>query len=567
MIILGVAFLSDASACVLRDGELLSAISEERINRVKLWNGVPHRAIAKALEIAGVTLDQVDIIATHGAAAQTPDLAPFIAKRESILRSQLSEAIKEVQLASLDERLERERRVLSERTPGYLDEIAEYGKRLAIVPHHKAHAASAYFGSGWETCHVLTADGWGEDGSSTLWYCEDGELHPLGRSHTFDSLGYFYGSVTKSLGFVPHRHEGKVLGLAAFHKGVNCAYPVIRDMVAYDKTNRRFLGLMENGIYKPQYDNLELNAALQGVSREEAAAAVQRRLEEVVCEAVSSIPQSSTRLALAGGVFANVKLNQRIRELANISEVYVFPNMGDGGLSVGAAWLAYWEEVGRRPSAFRTALLGNAPSEQEILVAIDKSGLLATKHDNIAEKVGELLAEGNVVVRVNGRMEFGPRSLGNRSILYRCGEPDVNVWLNARLARSEFMPFAPATLVEHADKYYLGLEGGRLAAPFMTMTFDCTQRMIEESPAAVHVDQTARPQLIAKKDYPDFHAILSAYYRLTGKASVINTSFNMHEEPIVCTAEDAIRAFKASALPWLALGNYLVQGTQDPICS
>ena len=157
-------------------------------------------------------------------------------------------------------------------------------------------------------------------------------------------------------------------------------------------------------------------------------------------------------------------------------------------------------------------------------------------------------------------MEFGPRALGGRSILYRCNEPDVNNWLNDRLKRSEFMPFAPATLAEFAHEHYVGLDGGKYSSPFMTMTFECTKKMIEESPAAVHVDGTARPQIIHHEMYPDFHEILSAYHDLTGQVSLINTSFNMHEEPIVCNASDAIRAFDASLLPWLAIGDYLIQG-------
>jgi carbamoyltransferase len=302
----------------------------------------------------------------------------------------------------------------------------------------------------------------------------------------------------------------------------------------------------------------------QGHSREDVAAAAQRRLEEVVCEAVAGLGGQGARISLAGGVFANVKLNQRLCELPNVGDVYVFPNMGDGGgLSVGAAWLAHQEATSSRPEPMRTALLGNDLDEDEILRAIAESGLHAKKQSNINETIAELLAKGHVVARASGRMEFGPRALGNRSILYRCDEPEVNQWLNARLARSEFMPFAPASLSESAELLYRGLDKGRNAAPYMTMTFDCTERMTVESPAAVHVDETARPQLVDSSTYPDFHAVLTRYRKLTGKSSVVNTSFNMHEEPIVCSAADAIRAFRASSLPWLALGDYLVAGDAE----
>ena len=276
---------------------------------------------------------------------------------------------------------------------------------------------------------------------------------------------------------------------------------------------------------------------------------------------VSNLTGSSSRLAVAGGVFANVKLNQRIAALDNIDEVYVFPNMGDGGLSVGAAWLAHEQQTGSKPRAMGSAFLGNNITDKDAQTALAKSGFTYKRVSDIETHVAELLAQGEVVVRVKGRMEFGPRALGNRSILYKASDASVNEWLNARLCRSEFMPFAPATLIEYAKDHYYGLDLGATSAEYMTMTFDCTEEMKRQSPAAVHVDGTARPQLVSSGRYPEFHRLLSKYYTLTGRSSVINTSFNMHEEPIVRTSDDAIRAFSSSSLPWLALGNFIVQGT------
>ena len=170
-----------------------------------------------------------------------------------------------------------------------------------------------------------------------------------------------------------------------------------------------------------------------------------------------------------------------------------------------------------------------------------------------------LLAAGKVVARFDGRMEYGPRALGHRSILYHAKEPAVNQWLNQRLGRTEFMPFAPATLHEHRDGCYLNMKGAEHAAEFMTLTFDCTESMKQDCPAAVHVDGTARPQLVSADGSPGFHRILTEYYRLTGIPSVINTSFNMHEEPIVCSPDDAVRAFLQGNLDYLAIGNFLVE--------
>ena len=175
--------------------------------------------------------------------------------------------------------------------------------------------------------------------------------------------------------------------------------------------------------------------------------------------------------------------------------------------------------------------------------------------------VADRLARGQVVARCFGRMEYGPRALGHRSILYQTNDSSVNHWLNERLKRTDFMPFAPATLAEHADDCYQDLNGVRDTTRFMTVTVACKSSMAAKSPGAVHVDGTARPQIVDRETAPDFHAILSEYQARTGVPSLLNTSFNMHEEPIVCTPDDAIRAFLAGNLDWLALGDYMIEGT------
>lgn len=200
----------------------------------------------------------------------------------------------------------------------------------------------------------------------------------------------------------------------------------------------------------------------------------------------------------------------------------------------------------------------NPAHEDAIVAALQQAQLAFTRYQPIEPQIAALIAAGKVVARFDGRMEYGPRALGNRSILYHAKEPEVNQWLNQRLGRTEFMPFAPATMMEHRDECYLGTGGCEHAAQFMTLTFDCTQRMKDTSPAAVHVDGTARPQLVTKTSNPSFHRILEEYHALTGIPSLINTSFNMHEEPIVCSPEDAIRAFLQGNLDYLAIGAYLV---------
>jgi len=290
----------------------------------------------------------------------------------------------------------------------------------------------------------------------------------------------------------------------------------------------------------------------------DVAAAYQHVLEIVATRYVAHyLRQTGLRnLVLSGGVVANVKLNQRLRELPGVERLFVHPNMGDGGCGTGAALLAF-NGSSARSEPIADVFWGPCFNETQLGEALSRAQLPFDRYTPIEPKIAQLIAEGKVVARFDGRMEYGPRALGNRSILYHAREPEVNQWLNQRLGRTEFMPFAPATLYEHRDDCYKNIDGADYAAQFMTVTFDCTERMKRECPAAVHVDGTARPQLVTSTSNPSFYRIISEYHRLTGIPSVINTSFNMHEEPIVCTPDDAIRAFLQGNLEYLAIGNFL----------
>jgi carbamoyltransferase len=273
----------------------------------------------------------------------------------------------------------------------------------------------------------------------------------------------------------------------------------------------------------------------------------------------------TSRIAMAGGVMANVKFNQRIAQLPGVEDVWVFPAMADAGTAFGAALC----HVPPRPGQPRIedVYLGPDYTHSEMAAALREAQLSPLPVDDLSASIAHLLTTGACVARFDGRMEFGPRALGNRSILVRATDPGTNDSLNQRLRRTEFMPFAPATLYEHAEACYLGIERGRSCAEFMTMTFDCTDKMRRESPAAVHVDGTARPQLVRKDKQPGYYGINEQYHRLTGIPTVINTSFNMHEEPIVCSPSDAVRAFLDGDLEFLALGPFLVANPRAPFTS
>jgi carbamoyltransferase len=242
---------------------------------------------------------------------------------------------------------------------------------------------------------------------------------------------------------------------------------------------------------------------------------------------------------------------------------FIHPAMGDDGTSVGGAlyWLSKQHGgLARRP--LDHVYLGNGLDGRDVETAVCRSGLPFERLPDVELRVAALLADGKVVARVTGASEYGPRALGHRSILCSAADPSVNDWLNARLKRSEFMPFAPITLYEERDACYRRVAGAEHAARFMTITFDCTAEMRRAAPAAVHVDGTARPQLVEREVSPGFYALLGEYHRLTGVPSLINTSFNMHEEPIVASADDAIRTFLRGGLDYLAIDDFLVRNPE-----
>jgi len=568
MNILGINFLSEASAALIQDGKVIAAASEERFNRIKMFYGYPESAIKYVLEAANLRMPDIDFIATTGKSPGKPDEKAYEEKREAIRESSLGQELKEHQLKKLEERHAREALVLGERTPGNIRQLEKLGPKVIAVEHHMAHAGAAYYESGFKEATVITCDGWGENASNILCEAKNGSIEKISYSNTFDSLGYYYGSITKHLGFKPHRHEGKILGLAAFGNA-DATLALMRKMIGFDRERQRFIGKIEEGIYLPFFDNDNLARVFKtgqkterekGIfTREDISAGLQRVLEETVTDYVKNLNLKNRNIALAGGVFANVKLNQRIRELKGVKNVFIYPNMGDGGLAVGSALLVYAEKVGLRPSRVKDVYLGPGFSDEEILGEIKKEGLAFEEHSDIEGKVAELLLENKVVARFDGRMEWGPRALGNRSILYTPSDRTVNDWLNKRLNRTEFMPFAPVSIKENAGKCYLGYKEDHIAADFMTITYDCTDEMKRTQPAVVHVDGTARPQIIEKGVNKSYYTITKNYHKLAGLPSMINTSFNMHEEPIVCTPYDAIRSFKTGHLDYLAIGKYLLK--------
>ncbi len=540
----------------VEDGRVVAAMDEERLSRCKNDKGYPVRSLAALMQAQGRRPDFVAVANFSrrrfaGDVVRSYWQARKIAKHP-LYKRYLNSRIADFPLRTLGQ-------ILKPRTlPDSLRGIPNGETR-----HHHAHAASAYYCCPWPSEKVLTItlDAAGDGHCGSVWIGENGRLKHLHSLDFLSSVGGLYTAFTAQLGFKPLQHEGKIVGLAAFGKPEPLLSRLQQHVSGRGSTlafdgDLMFLALTAN---RPGTRDV-YEALTRGLNREDIAAGLQAFTELTVCDLVAEwVKRTGLRkLALAGGVFANVKLNQRILELDSVENIYIQPNMGDGGLALGAALAAQAERQGGLTPRFLESLyLGPDISRDEAAREFSAAGVSYTRPEQVAKTVAELLAQGKVVARAAGRMEYGPRALGNRTVFASCSDPTINKWLNDRLQRTEFMPFAPIILESHAAEYFPAWRPDQVTARFMTITYDAAEIARKNIPAAIHIDGTARPQVLRESDNPEVHAILTEYHALTGIPAVINTSFNMHEEPIVCSAGDAVRAFQLGRLDALLCADLL----------
>jgi len=561
----------EAGAAIIKDGKIISAINEERLTRVKNQSGFPQKSIDEVLRLAKLKSEDIEYVII-------PEISKWRDLFVNVFRHYPTNLFLRPQTGKVTFMDAVRQFVLSfavlVRT--YLQVLRTHpaderklkkmfpNAKFKRVEHHVAHAASVFFTCGYPKAIIITSDYWGDFATNMVAIGDGKNIRVVSRTFYPNSLGHYYGNLTTWLGFRANRHEGKILGLAAFGNPDASFYPEVKSMLHCDGL-RIMTPFMMGKMWHRKigfFKNCLMRRIVENQPREDVAAVFQRRFEEVMTELVANAVKQFKidKVVLAGGSFANVKLNQRILETPGVKGVFVYPNMSDGGLSQGAA---LYFDINRNGSVAHTlpnAYYGPSFTDQEIEAALQEAKVQYTHHAEIEKEVARLIAENNVVARFNGAMELGPRALGNRSILYQATDPKVNKWLNDRLKRTEFMPFAPVTLEEHAERCYKNFKAAAYAAKFMVITFDCTDFMKEKSPATVHIDGTARPQVINAKDNPSYYKILNEYHKLTGIPTLVNTSFNMHEEPIVCSPQDAVRSFLQGHLDYLAIGNYLVKG-------
>jgi carbamoyltransferase len=579
MVILGVHAGHDCGAAIIINGKIAAAINEERITRNKLAFGVPKESVREVMSIAGIVPDEVDEIALE--TISIPDgfkshgrpwaIKALCTKGRALkdffyVRGKKLETVYGLKAIPLN-------LLAMTGFPRFImtDYMAErhlrtvFGpqKNIVKISHHESHVASAYYTSNMNEALSVVVEEYDGRNGMTIDYIRNGQIHPVAASPYPHSPGVFYSLVTRMLGFNQMLHAGKITGLAAYAPPEN-AYHLVKKLMWDEGMEVRLSPLVYDLVAEYARTKI-IPDYFEGKSPEELSAAFQRRLEDVLVTVVTRAVKATgaRNILLSGGVVANVKLNQRIFNIPGVETIFVHPGMSDCGTAVGAALSAASKTEKTSPYRLENVFMGYEITDDEAERELSAHGLKYIKEPAITKRIAEILAQGKIVVRVRGKMEYGPRALGNRTILYHCNDPSINNWLNKRLRRTEFMPFAPAVPLDYINRCFLDYQGAEYTAEFMTITFDCTPWMKETCPAVVHIDGTARPQIVTPTSNQDFYNILSEYNRITGIPVLINTSYNIHNEPIVMTADDAIRVFKETCLDYLAINNCLVSASEN----
>ncbi len=589
--ILGISDSHLATACLLKDGEVVGCVSEERFTRVKNQSAYPGRSVEFLLDHEKIQGADLSAVALAGHEAMNPEWFERVTRDDGYIDEYLGTK-KKSPIRRKARRMGQKLNISGEAggktlTPNeerfqkIADHLGIAKNNIYIIEHHTAHAAAAYYaspfaGGDMETTAVLTNDASG-DGLCATWNTAGpkGIDRIAASPSAAGSLGSFYSLITQYLGMRQLEHEYKVMGLAPYAPdyGKEKSYAILREMIAFERKNReapefrwkvrreRFRHLMEN-LVRHRFDWV--------------AGAAQDLFEELLIEWVRAGIEATSgtasggggerRVALSGGVFMNVKANQKLSVLDEIDKIFVLPSCGDESNAIGAA---YWFHAegdggGRKRSCvpLKALYLGRGTSEEGVTRAIEETGVGGSysvrRFDDIEAEVARLLSIGEVVARVKGREEFGARALGNRSILANPKDFRVVSHINKMIKSRDFwMPFAPSILDRRVGDYVENPKG--LFSPYMMLTFDSTPLGREELSAACHpYDGTLRPQMVENSYNPDYYRLIEAFEGLTGIGGVLNTSYNLHGDPIISSPEDAIHAFENSGLVHLALGQHLI---------
>ncbi|MEI6852715.1 MAG: carbamoyltransferase C-terminal domain-containing protein [Bacteroidota bacterium] len=524
----------DVSATLIKDGEVIFAVEEERLNRIKFSPGqLPELAIYECLKYAGIRIQDIDYIASHG----------------STWGDEYAAKLRQYFLFTFG-----------------------HCPKLEFVHHHDAHAASAYYGSGFDEAMVVTIDASGDGISTQLAIGKGSEIQIIKRFSRPDSIGIFFSILTQFCGFRRDSDEYKLMGLAAYGNRDRFDFS---DIISFKDGvyhfDESFLKPIPAGASQPIRQEMAFSEKLLeklGPKRlkeqeittlyKDVAASAQKHLEDIIVDLITHFQKETgvRKLCLAGGVALNCLVNQKLMNLPCIDEIYVQPAASDAGISMGAA-MSVSSKYGIRPLSITSALLGMEYSDEQIQKVLDDIGVKYHQVVDPALVAVQAIAENKVIGWFQGRMEFGPRALGARSILANPAMKDVKNILNQKIKyRESYRPFCPSVTEEDAKTYFIGKSS---IAPFMNITFGVAESMKNKVPGIVHADGTARIQTVSKNSQPLYHRLLEKLKELTGHAVVVNTSFNTNNEPIVATPYDAVATFYRSGIDVLVIGNFVLE--------
>jgi len=557
--------LGDAAAALIKDGELIVAAEEERFSRKKHHSGFPYNAIQFCLDYAGIKLKDIAHVGHYW--------KPWILRHKAMQALKAAFISRDMFKARID-------RGVAQVSDSYLgmflhpkrlrERFGDSNFKFHFIEHHQSHAASAFFVSPFESAAILTWDGTGEDTTTLFCHGKGNKIKVLKRIKLPHSLGQFYSAVTNFLGFdMFEGDEWKVMGLAAYGKPRFYEFFAEKVLIKNGNGDFRFnIKVLDHHLAK-HYQFPEAIIKELGPPRKpgeelterhwDIAASAQKVLEETGLHLVRKIKEMTgeENLCMAGGVAFNSVMNGRIFHESPFKNFFIQPAAGDAGCSLGAAYYV-WHQILGKPRKFvmKHAYWGPQFTNEECQRALEEAGLrYKTLPDEVLlPKLAKMLSEGAIVGWFQGRMEWGPRALGSRSFLADPRRADMREILNQKVKLREwFRPLAPSILEEHGREIF----GKEHYDPFMITVIEVSEEWKKKIPAVVHVDGTARPQMVSKQTNPRYWNLINEFKKITGVPVLLNTSFNI-QEPIVCTPRDAIRTFKNATFDVLVLENNLV---------
>lgn len=567
-IVVGIHDGHNSTVALLKDGKLSDVLQEERLQRIKNIGNFPATAfkdilLQEPLADTDVTIGFNGQHMSYGVWDKKDILQEY--ERSSTLTTTLKASAKKSKTIYSLYKADKVK-----------DRIAALGKVLSPLPsdiqsveHHTAHAAAAYYGWGQQDkVLVLTCDGCGDGLCATVNIGEDGKIKRIAKITEDNSIGRLYAYMTFLMGMMPLEHEYKIMGLAPYSgmsTDVQRVYKKFRGLFEFEKKQGNITWRRKQGVPSIYAPGQFLNKLVYRERFDWIAGGLQLFIEDFLKEWVANCIRETgiRRIALSGGVFMNVKANKALYELKEVDDIFVFPSCGDESNAIGVAYYSYAQAGGEHLKPLGPIYFGKEVNDENVEKTLtnynDKNKIKIDHHENIEKTIAELLTKGEIVGRIKGRMEFGARALGNRSILANPSMPGVVRIINEMIKCRDFwMPFAPSVLVESSQRYFI--KEKPVISPYMMLTFDTKPERRDKISAALHpFDYTARPQEVIRDWNPDYHKLIKYFEDMSGESLILNTSYNLHGHPIAYTAIDALEVFKNSGLKYLTLGNFLLK--------